>query len=279
VFFDTISGTPQGGVISPVLANLALDGLDRCLRERFPLRGKGSVRGVAAQVHLIRYADDFIISGNSREVLEQVKPVVEAFLAERGLVLSPEKTHMTHVSAGFYFLGQNVRRYSNGKLLIKPSRKNIARLLAETKRIVREHRGMTASLLIMRLNPVIRGWASYHRHVVSKRIFARIDYAIFQQIWRWACARHPRKGRRWIKHRYFDRVKNHDWWFFGNGASKPKSTTRFRLFHATSVKIVRHVCVRETLNPYDPAWFDYLAERTRRRFALAASRHAASVQA
>ena len=206
----------------------------------------------------------------------KVKSVVEAFLAERGLVLSPEKTKITHVSAGFDFLGQNVRRYPNGKLLIKPSRKSIARLLTETKRIVREHQSMPAALLIMRLNPVIRGWASYHRHVVSKRIFARIDNAIFQQLWRWACARHPRKGRRWIKNRYFDRVRNRDWWFFGTDASQAGSTTRFRLFHATSVKIVRHVCVREALNPYDLAWFDYLADRTRRRSATTAAHHAPS---
>ena len=126
VFFDTISGTPQGGIISPVLANLALDGLERRLRESFPLRGKGSERGRAAQVHLIRYADDFVITGHSEELLKMtVKPLVESFLLQRGLVLSPEKTVITHVRDGFDFLGQNVRRYPNGKLLIKPSRKSI----------------------------------------------------------------------------------------------------------------------------------------------------------
>jgi RNA-directed DNA polymerase len=276
VFYDTISGTPQGGIISPVLANLALDGLDQRLREQFPWRGKGSERGRTARVNLIRYADEFIITGSSKELLySKVKPLVEAFLAERGLVLSSEKTHVTHLRQGFDFLGQNVRRYPNGKLLIKPSRKSIARLLSETKQIVREHLGMAASLLIMRLNPVIRGWATYHRHVVSKRVFARIDYAIFRQIWRWACARHPRKGRRWIKHKYFDRVKNRDWWFFGEATSR--GISRVHLFHATSVRIVRHVSVRNALNPYDPAWFNYLAERTRRRSATAAPNQTASV--
>ena len=131
VFFDTISGTPQGGIISPVLANSALDGLERRLREVFPLRGKGSERGRAAQVHLIRYADDFIVTGNSEELLKtEVKPLIESFLLERGLVLSPEKTIITHVQNGFDFLGQNVRRYPNGKLLIKPSRKSIASILS-----------------------------------------------------------------------------------------------------------------------------------------------------
>jgi Reverse transcriptase (RNA-dependent DNA polymerase)/Group II intron, maturase-specific domain len=168
VFYDTISGTPQGGIISPVLANLALDGLERRLRSVFPFRGKGSTRGRSAQVHLIRYADDFIITGHSRESLEAtVKPLVESFLRERGLELSPEKTAITHVTEGFDFLGQNVRRYPCGKLLIKPARKSIKSLLTRVKEIVRKHLGDTAHRLIARLNPVIRGWANYHRHVVS----------------------------------------------------------------------------------------------------------------
>ena len=135
VFYDTISGTPQGGIISPVLANLALDGLERRLREAFPDRGKGSERGKAAQVHLIRYADDFIITGHSSELLEtKVKPIVESFLQERGLELSLEKTSITHLTDGFDFLGQNVRRYPNGKLLIKPSRKSIRSLAGTSQR-------------------------------------------------------------------------------------------------------------------------------------------------
>ena len=135
VFYDTISGTPQGGIISPVLANFALDGLERRLREAFPDRGKGSERGKAAQVHLIRYADDFIITGHSPELLAtKVKPIVESFLQERGLELSLEKTSITHLTDGFDFLGQNVRRYPNGKLLIKPSRKSIRSLLARVER-------------------------------------------------------------------------------------------------------------------------------------------------
>jgi len=279
-FVDTISGTPQGGIISPVLANLALDGLDQRLREHFPHRGKGCVRGIASQVHLIRYADDFIVTGRSKELLaETVKPVVEAFLAERGLALSPEKTRITHLCVGFDFLGQNVRRYPNGKLLIKPSRDSVARLLSETKRIIDEGRAMAPALLILRLNPLIRGWASYHRHVVSKRVFARVDYEIFRQLWRWACARHPQKGRRWIKRKYFERVAMRDWCFFGPYVSADGSRLHAHLFHATSVRIVRHVCVREALNPYDPAWYEYLAGRGRRRSAAAASALQASAQA
>ena len=183
-------------------------------------------------------------------------------LVERGLVLSPEKTVITHVRDGFDFLGQNIRRYPNGKLLIKPSRKNIATLLSKVKQIIREHIGRAAHVLINRLNPVIRGWANYHRHVVSKRIFARLDAAIFRMLWQWAQARHPRKGRHWIKQKYFERVGTRDWWFFGKPDGTDGWLYRVRLFHASSVKIVRHVQVRSGLNPYDPSWEPYLTRRT-----------------
>jgi RNA-directed DNA polymerase len=266
VFYDTISGTPQGGIISPVLANLALDGLELRLREAFPVRGKGSERGKAAQVHLIRYADDFIITGHSSELLEtKVKPIVESFLQGRGLELSPEKTSITHLTEGFDFLGQNVRRYPNGKLLIKPSRRSVRSLLVRVKEIIRNHLNGTAHRLIMRLNPVIRGWANYHRHVVSKRIFGRIDELIFRLLWRWARRRHPRKGHHWIKNKYFERVGNRDWWFFGESLDQEDRFVHLRQFHASSVKIVRHTQVKCDVNPYDRRWAAYLAQRIRRR--------------
>lgn len=255
-----------------MLANLALDGLEARLREVFPLRGKGSWHGKAAQVHLVRYADDFIITGNSRELLEsQVKPLVESFMAERGLELSPEKTSIVHLTSGFDFLGQNVRRYPNGKLLIKPSRKSIASILAKVKEIVRRHLGAPVHALISRLNPVIRGWANYHRHVVSKCIFARVDADIFQILWKWAKARHPKKGLRWIKSKYFERVGNRDWWFFGKSVCIENKSSHYRLFHMSSVRIVRHIQVKSDLNPYDPAWSEYMAKRSGRRSALTVS--------
>jgi len=269
VFYDTISGTPQGGIISPALSNITLDGLERRLRDVFPVRGKGSERGRAAQVHLIRYADDFIITGHSEELLRMtVKPLVESFLAERGLVLSSEKTLITHIEKGFDFLGQNIRRYPHGKLFIKPARKSVVFVLVKMKQIVREHLGSTAHLLINRLNPIVRGWANYHRHVVSKRAFARVDAAIFRMLWRWAKARHPRKGAGWIRQKYFDRVRTRDWWFFGDTVDAQGSSLRVRLFYAASVRIVRHVKVRSGLNPYDPSWTPYLS----RRYAVAPHR-------
>jgi RNA-directed DNA polymerase len=265
LFRDTASGTPQGGVISPVLANLVLDGLEERLRLRFPRAGARSTRGRAAQVHLVRYADDFIITGASKEVLEcEVKPLVEAFLNERGLVLSPEKTAVTHLSEGFDFLGQNIRRYPNGKLLIKPSKKNTRAFLRKVREIARRNSGAPADALIRQLNPVIRGWANYHRHVVAKRAFSRADHAIFRLLWKWARRRHPRKGARWVKRRYFDRVGTRDWWFFADKQTRGGRTIRLRLVHATATPIRRHVKVRCEANPYDPADYEYFESRSRR---------------
>jgi RNA-directed DNA polymerase len=265
LFHDTVSGTPQGGVISPVLANLVLDGLEARLRSRFPRAGAGSTRGRAAQVHLIRYADDFIVTGTSKEVLEnEVKPIVEAFLRERGLVLSPEKTAVTHLSEGFDFLGQNIRRYPNGKLLIKPSKKNTRTFLRKVRDIVRRNCGAPTDALIRQLNPVIRGWANYHRHIVAKRAFNRVDHAIFRSIWRWARRRHPRKGARWVKRRYFDRIGSRDWWFFADTQTRDGQPVRLRLVHATATTIRRHVKVRSAANPYDPADYEYFVSRRRK---------------
>ena len=135
-----------------------------------------SLGGKTASVNFIRYADDFVISGRTKELLEgEVKPLVEHFLQERGLALSPKKTVITHVEKGFDFLGQNVRRYPNGKLLIKPSKKNVKTFLDGIRQTIRNARGMSAADLIDLLNPKIRGWANYHRHVVSSRTFSSVD--------------------------------------------------------------------------------------------------------
>jgi RNA-directed DNA polymerase len=241
---------------------LVLDGLEERLRSRFPLTGAGSTRGRAAQVRLIRYADDFVVTGVSQEILERdVKPLVEAFLHERGLTLSPEKTAITHLSKGFDFLGQNIRRYPNGKLLIKPSKKNTRALLEKVREIVRRNRGAPAAVLIRQLNPVIRGWANYHRHVVAKRTFSRVDHAIFCSLWAWARRRHPRKGARWVKRRYYDRVGTRDWWFSADDQTRDGQPVRLRLVHAAATPIRRHVKVRSAANPYDPADYEYFVSR------------------
>jgi RNA-directed DNA polymerase len=194
-FHPTEEGTPQGGVISPVLANMTLDGLEKLLKTRFNRRTK---RGKGTKVNVIRFADDFIITGSSPELLEQqVKPLVAEFLRERGLTLSDEKTHITAIEDGFDFLGQNVRKYQ-GKLLIKPSKKSLQRVLTQIRTILKTQKTVPAGVLIAQLNPIIRGWAHYHQHVVSKQAFVQVDNAVFLALWRWAKRRHPHKGKCWI---------------------------------------------------------------------------------
>ncbi len=267
VLHATEEGTPQGGIISPVLANLALDGLERHLRERYPRRGKGSENGRKAKVHLIRYADDFIITGNSKELLEdEVKPLVEGFLRERGLELSAEKTKITHIEDGFDFLGQNVRRYSHGKLWIKPSKKNIHTFLEKVRSHVRKSLHAPAWRLVTDLNRMIRGWALYHRHVKSTRIFSSVDRAIFIALWRWALRRHPRKGKRWLMRRYFARRGGRSWCFFGNRKRDGNKETVW-LFHATSLPFHLYTKVKCASNPYHPAWEMYFEERESRHMA------------
>ena len=259
VFHPTEAGTPQGGVISPVLANMTLDGLEKRLKTRFNRRTK---RGKGTKVNLIRYADDFIITGSSPELLEEeVKPLVAEFLSERGLTLSNEKTRITAIEEGFDFLGQNARKY-RGKLLIKPSKQSVQRVLTQIRTILKTQKTVSAGVLIAQLNPIIRGWAHYHQHVVSKQAFVQVDNAIFLALWRWAKRRHPHKGRRWIRRKYFKTVGTRHWVFFGTHKDK-----EWRLFFASRIPIQRHVKIKADANPYDPAWELYVEERLSHQMA------------
>lgn len=209
--FPTESGTPQGGIISPLLANMALDGLEALLAAH--CGQKNSKASYRTKVNYVRYADDFVITGISKELLEeQVKPLVEAFMAERGLTLSPQKTVITHITEGFDFLGQNLRKYGD-KLLIKPSRQSLRKHLQKLKEIVRRNRTTTQTALIQQLNPIIRGWANYHRHVVSKETFSYVDYRTWKLLWRWCCRRHKNRRKQWVKQKYFHTKGNNHWSF------------------------------------------------------------------
>lgn len=257
IFYPTAEGTPQGGIISPVLANIALDGLEKKLREHYPAN---STKSRWAKVNFIRYADDFIITGTSKELLEEeVKPLVGAFLQERGLELSPEKTKITHIEDGFDFLGRNVRKYVYGKqrkLLIKPSKQNVHAFLAKVRAIIKANKQLPAGTLILQLNPIIRGWTHYHRHGVSSKAFGYVDSQIFWTLWQWAKRRHPHKASRWIKKKYFTTFGNQHWIFSGEAKERP-----IYLFQASSVPIQRHVKIDGQANPFDPAWECYFEKR------------------
>lgn len=255
VFYETEDGTPQGGIISPVLANMTLDGLEQVVADQ-PHRGTKQ----QAKLHVIRFADDFVITGNSRALLkEDIEAGVIDFLAERGLKLAAEKTKLTDIEEGFDFLGQNIRK-RKGKLLIKPSKRSVKEFLAKVRAIIRKHQHASAGRLIGKLNPVIRGWANYHRHVVSKRTFTRVDHGIHQALWRWAKRRHSNKNARWIKAKYFRTVQGRDWVFYG-WLKNDDGKRQVQLIKAAKTPIRRHVKVRAAANPYDPEWERYFEQR------------------
>jgi len=252
VFYHTEDGTPQGGVISPVLANMTLDGLEATIANQ-PHRGTKR----QAKLHLIRFADDFVTVGSSKALLgEDIEPGIVEFLAERGLSLSAEKTKLTDINEGFDFLGQNVRKYK-GKLLIKPSKQSVEDFLAKVRATIKANQHVSAGQLVGILNPMIRGWANYHRHVVSKKIFQKVDHEIVQALWRWAKRRHRNKSARWVRAKYFGR----NWVFFGQVRDRDDTRRRVELFRAAKVPIVRHVKVRAAANPYDPKWERYFEKR------------------
>ncbi len=267
VLYPTEAGTPQGGIISPTLMNMALDGMEALLASRFPTEKKVKGQRIYQKVNLVRYADDFIITGCSRELLEtEVKPLVTEFLATRGLQLSEEKTRVVHIDEGFDFLGQNIRKY-NGKLLIKPSKKSVQAVLTKVRGIIKTHKMVPQATLIGMLNPVIRGWANYHRHVVAKAIFNQVDNQIWRAIWQWAKFRHPNKGGRWIKKRYFKSSGLRNWIFAAEVQElRPDGKRKWlTLANASDIPILRHRKIRAAANPFDPRWETYFESRLRRK--------------
>ena len=267
--FPTKQGCPQGGILSPVLANMVLDGLENLLGSFYgskTLDGNHR-RATKNQVYLTRYADDFIITGRTKELLEQeVKPLVREFLAERGLQLSEEKTRITHLSEGFDFLGQHIRKHHIGasteKLLITPAKKNVKAFLEEIRETVRRLASAKQEALIQQLNPKITGWANYHRHIVASKTFAKVDHHIWQALWKWARRRHPMKNKNWIVERYFHREGIRSWVFSCNMAQSDGSPNHVCLKKAADVEIQRHVKILGTANPFDARHEEYYEKRT-----------------
>ncbi len=260
--FPTEAGTPQGGIISPTLANLTLDGLERLLKETFR---KKQVQGKLhnPKVHFVRYADDFIITGHSKELLEdEVKPLVERFLLDRGLQLSPEKTCITHIEEGFDFLGQNLRKHG-GKLLITPSRKNMQAFLNKVRGVVRQNGNAKQESLIRVLNPILRGWANYHRHISASASYRKAEMVLWQSLRRWARRRHPMKSAVWIANRYWHQLVKGSRTFAVLGGSKAQHVgmTEAWLVDPTQTRIQRHVKVKAGANPFDPQWSAYFESR------------------
>jgi len=258
--FPTTEGTPQGGIISPLLANMTLDGLEKAIRDAIPSRSK---------VNVIRFADDFVATGSLKELLEnKARPAIKSFLDPRGLRLSDEKTLITNIDDGFDFLGFNVRKY-NGKLLIKPSKKATKAFLDKVRETINSMRGAKPEGLIAKLNPIIRGWVNYHKYVVAKKIFNYVDWQIDHMLWRWAKRRHPKKGSRWIKQKYFPTYEYIGTTFVAKVEMGKGEYRNFALVKASWTPIQRHIKIRQEANPFDPQYKDYFKKRQRQHSKLA----------
>ncbi len=255
-FHDTEDGTPQGGIISPILCNMTLDGL-----ENLVIKGRNKK---AHKLNIVRYADDFIITGATPEILlNEIKPDVECFLAERGLVLSEEKTKLSTIEDGFNFLGVNVRKY-NQKLLIKPEDGKTRELLNKVRVFLDGHHGISFHVMLIKLNQIIRGWAYAYRKVVAKVRMEYVDNQMYFLVKKWLKREHRSKTWAWISKRYYKRLNGRfeycTEYFSANGVCKV-----VRLFKAADVPIRYHIKVRAEATPYDPAFDEYFEERERRQ--------------
>jgi RNA-directed DNA polymerase len=259
-FAPTEEGTPQGGVISPLIFNVALHGMEEAAGAVYrwnPYRD--SEETVTGTPVVVRYADDFVALCDSREQAEQVKTRLVPWLAARGLAFNEEKTRVVHLDDGFDFLGFNVRRYGP-KLLIKPSAGAVKRIRARLSAEMRALRGANAAAVIGTINPIVRGWAAYYRGVVSTETFQSLDQHLWRLTYKWALFRHNRRSKRQIADRYFGRFHptRTDRWVFGD-----RDTGAFLLQFGWT-KIVRHDLVKGRASPDDPTLTEYWAKRRRR---------------
>jgi RNA-directed DNA polymerase len=251
---DTIEGTPQGGIASPTLANITLDGLERVVNE---LSEPGN------NIHFVRYADDFICTAKTQEILQdKVLPIIIKFLRERGLELSIEKTKITHINDGFDFLGFNIRKYGE-KLLIKPSEASIKKFSESLRETIKRLRNCSTNTLIASLNSKIRGWTNYYRSCVAKEIFNDLDKIVFDSLWNMLKSKHSNKGLHWIRNKYFTRIGERNWCFFCKVKTKT-GTKIYTLIQAVKTKIKRHLKIKGRATPFDQDFEEYFNVRENR---------------
>ena len=239
-------------MISPLLLNVALHGMEEAADVRY-LSGSHVGHTAPGSPVVVRYADDLVALCHTREQAEQVKARLAEWLTPRGLNFNEDKTRIVHLNEGFDFLGFNVRRYPNGKLIIKPSATAVKRFRYRLRVEMRHLRGGNAAMVISRLNPILRGWAAYYRTVVSKRVFVSIDSHLWWLTWKWAVRNHRNKPKKWVVARHygtFNSVRS-DRWVFGDRDSGAYLTK------TAWTKIVRHQKVDGFASPDDPDRHDY----------------------
>ncbi|WP_375514384.1 group II intron reverse transcriptase/maturase [uncultured Nostoc sp.] len=282
--FPTDEGTPQGGVISPLLANVALHGLEELimgLAPKFDMKRPDntqmSIRDKLKSISLIRYADDFVVVHQNLEVIRLCKTEIEKWLSDIGLELKPSKTRLAHTlnkledeEPGFNFLGFNVRQFPVGKhnsgkvkgkilgfkTIITPSKESQKRHYRKVAEVIENSRGLDQATLIMKLNPIIRGWCNYFSTVVSQKIFERLWHLVVWKLFKWGYHRHRNKGKGWIRLKYFKTVEGNNWAFVTREGKNP-----LMLIQHSSTEIKRYVKVKGTASPYDGDWI-YWSSRT-----------------
>jgi len=255
-------GTPQGGIISPLLANIALDGMENHLYKKLRDKGYKGIELRQGQIRVVRYADDFVVMHENKKVIEDSKLIIAEWLKERGLELSEEKTKIVHSTEGFDFLGFNCKHYDNKttgyearnfankqgfKILIKPSKKSIDTHSNKIKEVLRQMKAASQEQIIGKLDPIIKGWANYYRGCVASDTFNKLDHLMWQKLWVWAKRRHSTKGKRWITGKYFHTIRNRKWCF----AMKKDGIIDQTLAKYSDTKIKRHVKVQAGKSYYD----------------------------
>jgi RNA-directed DNA polymerase len=255
-FYSTEKGVSQGSIISPALTVITLSGLETQI---LPTNKRQKER---EKINVIAYADDFIVTAATAELLEQkVLPQLKIFLRTRGLELSLEKTKITPIEEGFNFLGFNIRKYKNGKLFIKPSKASTKDFCQETKTLIKRSGALPTEKLIYALNEKIVGWTNYYRGVVSSKTFASIDNLIFQALNRWSFKRHPTKGKGWIVSKYYTRYQGNNWRFHCMTNDRGGKTKPLYLKKASETTIRRHIKIMAKANPFNPVYKEYFINR------------------
>jgi len=254
IHYPTRKGVPQGGIISPTISNMVLDGLEETVRCAVPRR---------CRINFVRYADDFIITGKSKSILEDaIQPVVEGFLAERGLELSPEKTVVTHIKDGFTFLGQTFRKH--GRVLhITPCTEGVHALMQKVGKLIRKHVSAPMPVLIKKLNATLRGWANYHRHVVASEAFSRIDTYVFEQLRRMLRRRHSTKSVKWLIKHYWSAAGKNVFAVFAKTSKTGKKL--YQVLRVSAIGIRRYVKIKAAANPYLPEYAGYFWRRRHKK--------------
>jgi RNA-directed DNA polymerase len=233
-----------------LLANLALDGMEQAV---------AAVGRRGDKIHFVRYADDFIVTGANRQLLEQkVTPAQTVFLQPRGLELSEQKTVITHIQTGFDFLGHTVRKYGD-KLLITPAKSKVKILRQKISQKIQSALGLSQEALLRQLNPLLRGWANYYRNGAAKETFAAVDHYVFHKLRRWAARRHPKKSQAWKKRKYFSAAGETGG--FSVQIQRRGKSGVLKLYRLASTRIERHIKVKGQAQPYDPQYTQYFEQR------------------